>query len=205
VLTVGDWNKLLDQPLKKLRWPGAESNSETLDKFELEELTVVADGIGLLEAGEVNRGDFVLRLRLMQPAWNGKVGIFYGLKPLDDGYECGRIQLVRWVDRMGKPTFRLERDYLKLDRTFFPVDMDGRSTEQIPMPEGEQELTIVCKNRSMQSVSWGADDLDKLSRDVYPDAPPLDCRGGFGLYLEKGTLIVSQFRIFIDEEGNDDE
>ncbi len=205
VLTVGDWNKLLDRPLKKRRWPGPETHSETLEDFELEELTVVIDGDALLEAGEVTREDFVLRLRLIQPAWNGGVGVFYGLKRRDDGYECERIQLLRWPDPLGSPTFRLDRDYLTLDQEFFPVHREGRSTAAIPMPKGEQELTIVCKDGSLESVSWGAEELDELTEDTRPDSPPLDCRGGFGLYIERGTLTVSQFRIFLDEGAPDDE
>jgi hypothetical protein len=196
-LVPGSWNKVLDRPIQKLRWPGPESQSEYLEKFELEELVLIADGSALLQAVDLNSQNCHVQARFNQPSWGGKFGVIYGLKPAGDGYECGRIQLLRWVDNAGKPTFRLRRDDLTLDQNFIPRHTVGRAEQPVPYPEGSQELTFKVQDGKITQVRWGGQTLDKLIRNV-GSHPPLDCRGGLGLYIDDASLTVSQLRVFVE-------
>jgi hypothetical protein len=198
VLVEGKWNKLLDRPLEKLKWPGPESNSTITLDSELESLSIVASGSGVLSAGETKKNSFHLRATIDQAAWNGGVSVFWGLHPVANGYECDHIYIVRKNGNLGKVTHRLEYGTVVFDNDFDRVNGIGRSGVDIAFPRSKKELLIVIKNGELEKVTWAGDELSELLDDLRPEVGTSGGAGSFGLALRNCSATISNYRVFVE-------
>ena len=193
------WNKLLDRPMEKIHWPGPESNSKIFAETELETTSLLVDGTALLKAGQTDREDYHLRITISQQGWAGGFGVFYGLKQIGDKHECERLSLNRQDEGLGKYSYRLDRDTLRLDGKYKIVETIGRSSVPIAFPGKREDLLMVFQKARLAEVRWAnGDPLDRIAMDFRPVVPQVDCVGSFGLFLEDCAVTFSQFHIYFD-------
>jgi serine/threonine protein kinase/ribosomal protein S27E len=198
-LVVGKWNKLLDRSLQRLAWPGKETGSRLIEETELENLTAIANGVGLLRAGEISHQDCRIVITANQPDWNGGFGIFYGMVSTDTGYRYERIELSSVRERGADRHFWLNRYVVNCNKSFQLIGSDAIGGVPLGPPgQKKHDLVLVFTEGELTSVLWDGDKVHGLMTRTREDILPMAVVGGFGLFITDTTADFSQFRLFID-------
>lgn len=144
-------------------------------------LDVSVNGFGLIQTGTAGKST-TLEISFRQHQWSGNVGIFLGLRPIDDVPGKTRFH-----------TFLLERKnerfHLRLAQHYFSnsVRHHVSRNEENAVPVGKPQVRAILKvriqNERLQSLSFDDQKVDLQAFTSTGRAWILDCRGGLGVAL----------------------
>ncbi len=197
-IELSRWNKLLDRPLKRLRWSDQAFGSLLVEDFDLEQFSVIATDHAILEAAQIKRPNTRVSVNWQQPEWQGRLSIYYGWHKIDTGFECEMLTFDRLPDDNGQYIYILQRFIEKYKPDYFFNGATGLSSAVLSHPGVTRtELTLKFEHGFLSSVTWDGKTLNSLTEGEFI-AAPLRCEGGMGIMLVNSSATISQFRVFCE-------
>lgn len=184
--------RLLNKEPAKVFWPPDSHLVGPLFSADQKQLTVSCQGVGLLSIGNAPFDRYTLQMDLFQTNWIGGVGIFLGLRTVEDAdaphWLFQRLEL--------RPNLGRQRDEYPLMfwrskvkvtlNQFGQPEFQALTDHSVPVKAAinrEHELKLTVSSRGLKLLNWGGEELtDLCTAQVNSHYRAEDYCGPFGIY-----------------------